>query len=175
MDVRFQEVVDNIFLDKLAALKSNVPVPLFFVLFYSDGYCVFEPDRYGLDKEPALHVVHDMVLKTKPESYCVISDTYVRNIKRELIGEQLLAILINKDGESKHQSRPYVREAGRIRFVDSEWQDGGITMAGRMSSFFQRADQPLFQEDGALEMVHQLFVSSSKTPYDAPSTPTVFN
>lgn len=167
MKNKFSSVIDNIMIDKLADLKNGKEVPLSFVVFLREGYCVFEPAEMGLDKEVAIFFMRDMLKTIATEAYCILSDTNIRSPETmEIVGEQFMAMTVGKNGDISAFTRQYVRQNGKIEFVESLMKNNDMNYGGRMCELYQPNEKNLDEKLSPIMVAaHKAFVKENLKPY----------
>jgi hypothetical protein len=139
-------------MDSAADIKAGKEIDMQFYFFFSDGYCKI-PDMH-LEKHVTYGIINLLLTHFKPKAYASISDCFVRDINGNLSHEQLLAIIVDSNGESSSVANPYDRTAdGDIVFRETDRES--ICMKGIAVSLFN--DSPIIIADSSKKLILDQF------------------
>ncbi|MBI6882690.1 hypothetical protein [Pseudomonas putida] len=155
-------VVNEVFLDMLADLKSNREVDITFHLFFEDGYWKFTPPR-GMPKNYMYGVMNIVISEEKPLAYVMTSDCNMRSPETgEIVGEQLIAIVVTPDGQNNAKGQSYTRlPGGKIKY--EERMDMQL-VAGDAIVLYEPSGAPAEVKDPLLNGV-RAEIKAKKVPY----------
>ena len=125
-----EKLMEISIMDSIADLKNGKKIDVQFYLFFHDGYCKLP--HIKLPKEARYGVVNILLNHFKPEAFSTISDCFVRDAEGNLTHEQLLSLVVGKNGESRMHARSYDRSStGEICMREKE-QEQEIDYVGGM-------------------------------------------
>jgi len=115
---RMSLIVKDLLMAMKADLAAKKEIGQVFHIFFEDGYCLF--DNRLISKEHAYGYLNLFLTDpaTNSIAYSVTSDCYMRSPETmEIIGEQLLAMLVTADGKTEVTMQPYNRDVnGKVKY-----------------------------------------------------------
>lgn len=164
---RIEVTVSEIFKENLAALRQGRQIEMNFYLFFADGYWKFPETK--LPKEGLYAMVNLVVNSLQPEAYCLVSDTFVRDPQtNEIMYEQLLAVIVEKQGVGLSMYKPYERLPNRkIKLTRPQHSLDGLAMSGRATEMYDPAPNVFADESlmAAFIQMHKNMIAKDKVAY----------
>ncbi len=159
----YDTVLKNLFIDKLADIKMGMDVVMDLTLFFKEGHVSVSPENVGYEKEKSIQIFHDLVFKLQPEAYAITSDTNIRSATTgDIIGEQLMSILIGKDSQITTHTRQY-RRGESITFIEPTEIDPYTKVGGRLTEFYTKPSVEIPGSPSPDVLRHHFF--PTLTPY----------
>lgn len=135
---RMSLIVSDLLMTMKIDLAAKKEIGQVFHIFFEDGYCLFDCRTFSKEKAYGYLNVFLRDPGTKSIAYSVTSDCYMRSPETmEIIGEQLIALLVTADGSMDVTMQPYKRETnGKIKYDDPIPVDN-TQAGGPITEFYQ--------------------------------------